>query len=185
MNTSLYLFPLPVLQSPPSESRLLEVLTQLEFLGKFLENDRYLAGVRFFQHITFAGCSPHLQLEMPEEGGRDFCHIRIHADQHPPTLQIATARGRPRCAICGASVPDWKTKLPIWEQDSSRHWRCGQCGQESAIAELDWRGYGVGARCRIEILQVYPGEAMPGDSLMQQLADVTGRVWQHAWASSL
>lgn len=185
MNSSLYLFPEPVLQSPPPLESILDALGQVDFIGERLGDNHYLAGADFFKHITFAGCSPHLQLAMPEEGGWDFCHIRLHADLLPTPLQIAPMRGRPRCASCGANLPHWKQQLSVWTEDSSQQYRCEHCGQLSAVAELNWRGYGVGARCRIEILQVYPGEAMPGDSLMRQLADATGKCWRHAWADSI
>lgn len=184
MNTSLYLFPIPVLQTPPAEDQILEALGQIEFLGEALGKGRYRTGSGFFQHISFAGCSPQLQLDAPEDGSWEFCHLQIHGDQQPPPLRIAPLRGRPRCAHCRASIPDWKSLLTGWQGDSSQDWHCEQCGHHSRVAELDWRGYGVGARCSVEIHQVYPGEAMPGDGLLRVLAESTGRTWQHAWAAS-
>ncbi|HID45671.1 MAG TPA: hypothetical protein EYP34_07950 [Chromatiaceae bacterium] len=183
MHTSLYLFPLPVLDEPPPDTLIPALLRDCGFLGDGFEASRYLAGPAFFQHITFAGCAPHLQLERPVEGGHEFCHISIVADQQPPPLRVALGRGRPRCPSCRAGVPGWQENLPNWEKDSARRWRCEACGGDFPIAELDWRQYGVGARCVVEIHQVYPGEALPGDGLMQLLSAGTGREWRHAWAN--
>ncbi|WP_457665314.1 hypothetical protein [Thiolapillus sp.] len=184
MNTSLYLFPLPVLDVPPPVSVIEDLLQACGLAGKALEAHRYLAGSEFFRHITFAGCSPHLQLERPADGGWDFCHVSLITDRQPPQLHIAPGRSRPRCPSCRTGVSDWKENLPAWQKDSSQPWRCEACGQPGAVAMLDWRQYGFGARCAVEIHQIYPGEAMPGDTLMRLLSEGTGREWRHAWAGS-
>ena len=184
MNTSLYLFSLPVLDVPPPVSDIGDLLLGCGFVGEALEAHHYLAGPEFFRHIAFAGCSPHLQLERPADGGWDFCHVSLIADRQPPPLFVAPARSRPRCPSCRAPVPGWKEKLQVWERDSAQLWRCQACGESCPVAMLDWRQYGFGARCAVEIHQVYPGEALPSDGLMQLLSEGTGREWRHAWAGS-
>ncbi len=184
MNTSLYLFPLPVLDAPPSVSVIETVLQKCGFLGDRMEGQRYLVGSAFFQHISFAGCSPHLQLERPAQGGWSFCHIVLHGDQQPPSLHITPQRGRPRCPACRTLVSGWKEQLASWKKDASRQWHCDSCGTTVAVAELDWRQYGFGARCSVEVQQVYPGEAVPGDRLLQLLKQGSGREWRYAWATS-
>jgi len=62
--------------------------------------------------------------------------------------------------------------------------RCASCGVNTAVADLDWRQYGLASRCSLEIHQVYPGEALPQDSLLQRLAQATGREWAYAWVES-
>lgn len=181
MGTSLYLFPLPVLESPPPLEQVRELLAASGFLGEELSPGRFRVGEDFLGHVTFAGCSPHLQLEPPAGGDWNFCHVRLHESERV-RLVVAPQRGRPRCPQCRGAVPGWKEQLPDWERDASRSWCCENCGSRVAAAELDWRQYGVAARQLVEVCQVWPGEAVPGDRLMQALAGGTGREWRHAWA---
>jgi len=185
MNASLYLFPLPVLDQPPAVDKVIAALQGCGFMGDSLDEQRYLTGPAFFSHITFAGCSPYLQLQKPDDGGWGFCHIRLHEDRFPPLLHVTPQRGRPRCPVCRGSIPGWKERLSRWGEVSPRLWQCEQCAALTPLAELDWRQYGVAARCSVEIHQVYPGEALPGEGLLQLLQEQTGREWGYAWADSL
>ncbi len=183
MNTSLFLYPLPPLEEPPDMAAVVEALRQAGFLGRFLDEDRYAVGEGFFNHMTFAGCSPHLRLEPPEDGGWQFCHVQLHAEESP-RLRMVPQRGRPRCPVCRGNLPGWKDRLVEWKQDGSQMVRCASCGVNTAVADLDWRQYGLASRCSVEIHQVYPGEALPQDSLLQRLAQATGREWAYAWVES-
>ncbi|WP_456413182.1 hypothetical protein [Thiolapillus sp.] len=184
MSSSLYLFPLPVLHEPPAVSVITTLLQDCGFMGGKLNARRYLTGPEFFRYITFAGCAPQMQLDMPAEGGWDFCHISLHGDHQPPSLQVAKLRGRPRCPACRSNVSGWKEQLSAWSEDASRPWQCENCEIVLPAAELDWRQYGFAARCSVEIHQVYPGEAVPVDGLMQLLKAGTGRDWRYAWADA-
>jgi len=183
MNTSLYLFPLPVLEEPPPQEQVEALLRQCGFLGASLGEGRYRVGENFFGHITFAGCSPHLKLEPVDEQDAHFTHLRFRQEIRP-RLRVAPQRGCPRCRHCGAAVPGWKERLPQWQEDVTLEWRCAECGSGSRVAELDWRQYGVAARLLVEVRQVWPGEALPGDGLLRQLESGTGRRWAYAWAVS-
>jgi Zn ribbon nucleic-acid-binding protein len=154
------------------------------FLGEPLAPGRYHVGERFFEHVTFAGCSPHLVLDPPSAGDWRFTHLRLHQPE-PPGLRIAPQRSRPRCPQCRAAHPQWKVQLPAWREDATQGVTCPACGHRCAVAELDWRHYGVAARLLVEVCRVWPGEAMPGDRLLSTLAEETEREWDYAWAESL
>jgi hypothetical protein len=183
MNTSLFLFPLPPLDVPPDMKALVQVLQRNGVAGGLLGPGRYAVGKRFFNYMTFAGCSPHLLLDPPPDGGWQFCHVQLHGDESPQ-LRITPQRGRPRCPVCRSSVPGWKEYLHEWKRDGSLVICCSSCDCRIPVAELDWRQYGLAARCRVEIHQVYPGEALPQDSLLLLLQEATGREWAYAWAES-
>ena len=183
MDTSLYLFPLPVLDDPPPMNGVEALLRRSGLLGEPLGGGRFYAGGDFFRHVTFAGCAPHLKLQPDGKGDLDFTHLRL-LEEARPRLRVAPLRGRPRCGSCRAAVPGWKSLLPRWREDAIVAWRCPGCGREMPVAELDWRQYGVAARLLVEVRQVWPGEAMPGDALLRMLESESGRAWGYAWAES-
>ena len=183
MNTSLYLHPLPPLDAPPAPGTVTEALRKIGFLGGELAPGRYRVGDDFFRWITFAGCSPHLELEPGEEGQWNFTHLRLHLEP-VPGLRIAPQRGRPRCPRCRAAVPEWKARLSQWRLDATDLYACPECGHEGPVAELDWRQYGVAARLLVELCRVWPGEAVPADALLGALEEATARPWSYAWAES-
>ena len=181
MNSSLYLFPRPVLEEPPAMEAVIAVLRGCGFLGEPLDPGLFRVGGGFFRHITFAGCSPHLKLEPESETDGDFTCLRLW-EERVPRLRIAPQRGRPRCPACRTAVAGWKERLSDWKQDATGRWVCPACGKESRVAELDWRQYGVAARLLVEVTRVWPGEALPTDGLLAELGAGTGRAWGFAWA---
>ncbi len=184
METSLYLFPVPPLAEPPRLERVKAVLQETGFLGPSLEPDRHLVGESFFNLVTFAGCSPHLQLEPREPGDQAFTHLRLHRTNQPE-LRVAPNRGRPRCPACKAPVAGWKEALPGWRPDATRVVACPECDHRCAVAELDWRRYGVAARLLVEVRRVWPGEAVPAETLLAALEAGTGCGWDYAWAEAI
>ena len=184
MNGSLYLFPADVFADPPASSIVLEVLKRNDLLGKALENHRFLVGGGFFRHVSFAGCSPSMELEQPRDGSADFTHISLSGPFPQPRLATTRHHSRPRCPHCGQRLNDWKSLVAKWQQDPATEYRCQACNQASTAAGLDWRRYAACGRLMIEIHQVFPGEAMPGDGLMAELEKATGCDWRYAWADS-
>ena len=184
MNGSLYLFPADAFADPPASCSVLEVLKKNDFLGKPLGNQRFLVGDGFFRHVSFAGCSPSMKLEQPQDGGGDFTHISLRGPFPQPRLVATRHHSRPRCPHCGQRLTDWKSKIAIWRHDPGARYLCKACDSSSPAAALEWRRYAACGRLLIEIHQVFPGEAMPGDGLMDQLEKATGRDWRYAWADS-
>ncbi len=182
MDTSLYLFPQPPMQDLADLSPVIAALTRQGFIGEKHSAGRYLTGVRFFEHISFVGCSPHLPLQPPHRDSLDFCHVSVYGDLQPPPLLVAPHRARPRCPDCRTAVVGWKDLLPEWKTDASRRHHCMHCGKDYAVGALDWRQYGLGARTLVQIHHVYPGEAVPGDALLTALAQAVGCRWGYAWA---
>ncbi len=184
VDTSLYLFPVPPLDGPPPMEDVTEFLRECGFLGEHFAPGRFFVGEAFFSHVTFAGCSPHLQLEPRGEGDWAFTHLRLH-QMRRPELRVAANRGRPRCPVCRTPVEGWKTQLSEWRRDAGCEVVCASCGDKVAVAELDWRRYGVAARLLVEVRGVWPGEAVPAETLLATLGEKTGRQWDYAWAEAI
>jgi hypothetical protein len=184
MNTSLYLFPADPYASPPEVPGMLDVLRKTGLLGKSLGNLRFLIGDRFFQHVSFAGCSPSMLLEQPQDGSDNFTHISLSGPFPQPRLVATRHHSRPRCPHCGQRLNDWKSQLTNWKENPATEYLCRGCNQSSKAATLDWRRYAACGRLLIEIHQVFPGEAVPGDRLMTELKKATGSEWLYAWADS-
>lgn len=182
MNGSLYLFPAAPFATPPDASMLLGVLTKNGLLGKALGASRFLAGDGFFRHISFAGCSPSMQLEPPGDGSHDFTHISLSGPFTRPRLVTSKHHSRPRCPHCGQRMNDWKARIADWQKNPAAEILCSGCHQSSAAAMLDWRRYAACGRLMIEIHQVFPGEAVPGDNLMTELKKGSGCEWRYGWA---
>ena len=185
MQTSLYLFPLPVPGACPDMDGVVLALQQQMFMGEEFAAGRYLVGKNFFDYLSFAGCSPHVPLEPEPTDDLNFAHFSVHWDLPPPPLLVAPQRGRPRCPACRGVIEDWKTLLPGWRRDAAQNHQCARCGDERAVAELDWRRYGVGSSCLIQIHRIYPGEAVPADHLLEALAAAADTSWDYAWAEAM
>jgi len=184
MNGSLFLFPEDPFLLPAAYARLPRLLQDLELAGPRLSQNSFLAGKAFSAHITFAGCSPHLQLEPPGDGSKNFSHITLHGPFDQVRLFTTENRTRPRCPHCRERIAGWKEKLPRWRENPSASWHCSGCGQTLTAAELDWRQYAAIGRLLLEIHHVFPGEATPGDPLMKAIENSTECSWRYGWADS-
>ncbi len=184
MNGSLYLFPENAFADTPNITMVLDILTKNELLGKTLGDNRFLAGDHFFRHVSFAGCSPSLQLEPPGDGGDRFTHISLIGPTHQARLVTTIHFSGPRCPHCTQRIIDWKSRIMGWQEDPAEEYLCTKCNQFTAAAMLQWRHYAACGRLLVEIHQVFTGEAVPSDSLMAELENTTGVEWQYAWANS-
>jgi hypothetical protein len=160
-----------------------QVLRELALIGRGLAPGRYAAGEGFARHVVFAGCSPHLVMEPPPNGSRQFCHVALHGPFDTPRLVTGPNTVKPRCPGCRARFADWREQLATWRLGGAA--RCERCGENWPAHALDWRQHAISARLLVELRNVFPGEASPGDLLMQRLAEATGQPWRYAWAGYL
>ena len=131
----------------------------------------FLPGDRFLDHISFLGCSPNIALS-PEEG-EHYCYIRLHEPQSRPVLLSAGNTQPPRCRSCQRTLDEW------WQCTAPDF--CSQCSLEERQDSLNWRRRGAISRCRIEIMNVYPHEAVPSPNLLLFLKDASGVEWRYAY----
>lgn len=181
--TSLFLAP-KAIDAAPGRAAVIRVLEDLEIVGAPLIDGLFRAGEGFSRHVIFAGCSPHLALQPPDDGGPAFCHVGVHGPWPHARLVTGPNTVRPRCPHCRGGFDEWRERLARWHQDGERA-MCPSCGRASAPCRLDWRAHAACGRLLVELRNVYPAEASPSDTLLDRLARETGMAWRHAWAGYL
>jgi len=149
----------------------------------------YPTGDQFLQLISFLGCSPSIELDPPQDStqldqaiaeGR-FCHVQLVCG---PTLRLRAEQQTrpPRCPTCGQPVTDWSTYIEHWQANpADTAWSCTHCGEHARLT--DWAfgktaGFG---KVFVEISGIYPAEAVPAESLLQLLTDLTGSPWRYVY----
>lgn len=151
------------------------LLTEMEFIAEPLARgmNTYLIGSGFLQLVTFMGCSPHIELEPPPDGGTDFCHVQFHLTRSPQ-LQFGANTRPPRCPVCRKTLDISPASLA-----TAPGAHCPHCGSESAIQSLGWRRDAGFADFFIEIHSVFPGEAVPTEGLLNRLKTLGGGDWRY------
>lgn len=181
--TSLYLATQDPFHAPDLDA-VLGVLRSLDVIAGPIDAATFAAGTGFDRHIVFAGCSPHLVMQPPEDGSLRFCHVALHGPFNHPRLLVGPNTARPRCPSCRARYTDWQERLGGWS-DGTSDAHCAECGHRCSPHALDWRRQAISGRVLVELRNVFPGEASPSDQLLDGLRDATGAAWRHAWAECL
>ena len=152
---------------------LVKAMSELGLVGINLDQSLsdYLPGDRFLEHITFLGCSPNIALS-PEEGTQ-YCYIRFAQMRPSPVLYASTNTVPPRCRQCEQVMHDWR--------NASDPGFCNRCSVEARQDNLMWRRQGALSRWVIEILNIYPREAVPSVLLLRTLENVSGVEWRYAY----
>ena len=178
MNGSLFLCPELPDARYPEITAIVKLLKNKGLIDQQQDNDSYLCGENFTQLITFMGCSPYLVFEPPADGTDKYCHIYI---RQYPNIQLFTGQqtAPPRCPECRFRIADWKNRLKDWTARPTSSWHCPECGNTSHAYQLDWRQSGGAGQLFIEIKNIFPGEAVPVDSLLKDLQDLSGLKWRY------
>lgn len=154
-----------------------QLLDNIEFIGDRAERDdwTFSAGAAFLNLLTFMGCSPHVRFEPLNSGDDDYVYIRLLQSEKPQLLVSDNSR-TPGCPACRKpAFADWSAL----ENDDETPRTCQHCGTTILLSELRWKNDAGMARFFIEINSIFPGEAQPVESLMQQLEQVCGSPWRY------
>jgi len=182
MTGSLYLFPADPWPDPPALPLVTGLLVGQGLLGAPLPGGGFRAGDRLPRLLTFAGCSPHLELEPPPDGSGDFCHVRLHGPLPLPRLVTGPATGAPRCPGCRSRLGDWRPLVAGFNAGGRpAPWHCPECHGVYPLTALRWRHYAAWGRLLVEVHQVFAGEALPGAPMMRALEEGTGVTWSYGW----
>lgn len=121
---------------------------------------------------------PHLVFEPPEDGSDRYCHVILHQHQQV-RLYTGQQTAPPRCPSCRHRIADWKTDADNWLKQPDQSWNCPACDACHSPATLDWRQSVGASQILVEIKNIFPGEAVPVDSLMNTLKALSGEKWRY------
>lgn len=171
----------------PELKILQSALQNMGFMGEALWQQPlagFTVGDKFLSQLMFMGCSPFIELEPARVLSGDeqpkFCFIRILPVKDKPRLFHAGVLNddvlMPRCPGC-------RKVIRHISQSLSRQYpevlACPHCQTSSHFQQLDWRGQsGVGSHF-IEVINVYPQEAIPTDGFLNALAGISQTGWQY------
>jgi hypothetical protein len=186
----LILYPQSALAPPPSQRALTSAMAEIGLIGEMLESlperERFLAGERFLQLISFLGCSPHIELAPPSEGGDDFCFLDLLGPWARPRLFRGRNTRPPGCPSCGCRRDGHHLQLqPGAELPEALRWQCVQCGAAHHPGQWNWRQQGGAARIALSINGIFPSEALPGDELLARLKALDGKPWSYCYIQDL
>lgn len=164
----------------PHREAVVEALRAVGLIGAPVATDRgqhYLTGDRFFQLVTFLGCSPHLQLTPPDDPvpppAGSFCTVAVGRPLPAPRLRHGRLTTAPRCPECGSPLVHWQAAA------GGAAVTCPGCARQTSLADLNWRrNAGIG-RLFVDLWAVYPREAVPAPELLETLERATGEPWRH------
>lgn len=164
-NASLVIYPTNPNWIADDPEALIKVLQETGLTGEFLNKNEnsFLAGKKFLDHINFMGCSPNIKLENENADGK-FTFIRLIT-----TETITTLTGKhsfsPHCPQCKKPEKNWRELL------KDNQLTCSHCQQVSNAWHYNWRKSAGFGRCFIEITDIYPKEAIPQTLLLELLED--------------
>ena len=152
---------------------LVDILAEIGMIGNRVENSDhdFIPGDRFIDHVSFLGCSPNIALT-PEES-EQYCYVHINTPDSRPRLYSGINTVPPRCSECGQIKNNW--------QQCEQPGFCEHCSIEDLQTRLMWRRKGALSRWVIEIMHIYPHEAVPSSLLLRSLENVTGVEWRYAY----
>jgi len=164
-------------QARPDPVLTRQALSDLGILGQALTDpDFYSVGDGFIDHVSFLGCSPHLKLE-PEQGDRpgDASFIHVSLQNMPGELTHRHGRNArpplcPHCRKPAASI-----------ENISATFTCPHCKASTDPVDMAWRDGELVARDVIEIIGIYPREAVPTGHFMAELNRRTRLSWRYVY----
>jgi hypothetical protein len=140
----------------------------------------YAVGDDFLHLVSFTGCA--VQVDVVPNQGRPFCHVRIAGPSPRPMPIFGVNTRPPRCPVCRALLRDWRDRLArgiLRHQEDAPTFSCPACGSERPDWCWDWKDTGGFARLSVCIEEIFPGEAVPTDALLNLLSDLSEMPWRH------
>lgn len=163
---------------------LITLLQRIELAATRIEasGERFRCGPELMRWITVIGCAPYLNLEPSRSGALDFCHIELIPPTHFPRYLGPTPPKRPPiCPHCKGPAGEGPELLERYAAEGTTP-PCQNCGTEVPIFMLNWPKRAGFARGGIHFWNIFEGEAIPSDALLEQLETATGIAWSYFYA---
>jgi hypothetical protein len=84
----------------------------------------------------------------------------------------------PACPHCQQAISNWRLQMACWPQQASALC-CPNCGAACDPVRLNWRRHAGFGRTLLELINVFPGEAVPVCALFDRLQQISGAPWHH------
>ncbi len=164
-----------------SQQPLLTGLINLQLISKKPHSDNhYLPGEHFLSCITFLGCSPSINLQPVKD--ESHCFISIIKPTQEVVCLGYTQSINPKCPACKKRINNWKT--PDWKK-AGETCTCDKCQAQTPYTELNWKHECGFAKCGFEINNIYPHEAVPTDTFLENLCQFSNFEWNYAYSNNL
>jgi len=150
----------------------------------------YRAGDQFLQLVTFLGCSPAIELVPPADPGEcaracasgSLCHIRFSPGDDRIRFRGDNRLPAPRCPQCRKAEDRWTELIERWRADPRMNlWECRECGYRGRLFDLNFRHRGAFGHSFIDIWGIHPAEAVPGETLLTTLGELSGCAWRYMY----
>lgn len=176
-------------QAAPDTVLVQRVLTQAGFIGAPLPGrpGDFALGPEFLCLLSFAGCSVTLpapaqvqaEVQTQVQAGESPCHVRILGPEPAPRLIWGRNTRGPRCPQCRVRLADWRGRLMDWCAHPGEGQTCPQCGGIHPPWRWDWKQQGGFGRLFVLVEEVFPGEAVPTQRLLDLLTPACRSGWRH------
>ncbi|WP_242523460.1 hypothetical protein [Thiocystis minor] len=172
----------------PDGDALIAAMAHADLIGERLEgrSDRlgtapsgaaYCIGASFLRLVSFTGCA--VKIATAPDPRSPFCHLRFPPLAPHPRLYAGRNTRPPRCRDCRGRLEDWRERTARWASQPDQGVTCPSCGATRPPWQWDWKEQGGFGRRAILIEEVFPGEAMPTDALLDLLQAASGTGWRH------
>ena len=149
--------------------------TQLGLTGDCIDRrqHRYSTGSRFLEQINFLGCSPNIRFDS-EQADEKFTHIILHRYPTPRLFSGRYTRA-PHCPECGKAEKNWR----LDDFSHKRTINCSHCKHTVDTDRYNWRRTAGFTGMMIEITEIFPKEALPQPTLLENLQQRTAMEWDY------
>ncbi|MBI1422599.1 MAG: hypothetical protein GC149_03960 [Gammaproteobacteria bacterium] len=166
---------------PETSRHLIDVLAKLGVIGPPVREDtpdRFVIGEAFLQLFSFMGCAPSIELHVADRDMIDwlgFVYVHVSPSLAQPRWLVERGMAKPACPHCQRRTRTWQEHY----QAHAAALQCPHCQHTASVC--DWRWYDAGACARqfVSIVNVYPKESLPTDTLLSQLNEASGVAWRY------
>lgn len=166
---------------PLSHSQLHTILQDFGVVGSRVDTsqqERYLIGNAFLQLFSFMGCAPSIEFAPTSTGAIDwhsFVFVQLSPILEHPRWLVDRSMAKPGCPVCERRMRDWSASYDAVKGTLE----CVHCQHVDHVCNWRWYDGGGCARQFVSIVNVYPKESLPTDTLLSHLQQETAIPWQY------